>query len=171
MDYIRESIDSDRIKWKNVLSDIENAVDENQISIQNVSSSSDIKNQLRAKRELVFNMIFQLLLRHKFEKEFFRGVRVPIISSDSLLNNGLRKIQIYAATRISNDAEIIKISFGEEDKEIPNYFEDDFGSSPNVSEFIYDPKTVNDSITIKVSSINLLNNETTISELKYKTLK
>ncbi len=159
---IEISIESDRKKWKNLIGSIKETLEQNEINTE----SKDSKNQIIAKNEITYNMIFQLILRHKFEEEFEEDYRSPLIRHDTLLKDGRREIEIYAYTARPNNFESLDLIFDNERKTVD--FEK--GQIP-IFAFTYDPQTIKDTVKIKIESKNYLNKEMRHIVIDYPTIK
>jgi hypothetical protein len=138
------------------------------IAVTGKTQKYQVGSQL-VKNQILYNHVFQFLLRHKLENELTTDIKFPLVHKDSLLANGLREMSIYITTSLEQDDYIPMIQI---DTTIFDLREIKEKTLPNGAFiFQYDPKTISDSIEIRTYTTRNINGERKEVRYNYKTIK
>ena len=161
MDSITNNILNDRSPWEEGLKKI----NQNIVSLKSIAKktnkNSEMVKVLALRTEIIFNQIFQLVHRYKFEEELSGDTRIAVVHKDEKNFDGTRKLQIYPCTVIKSDFQTLKLRIGDSESEFKNEKDGKFIVD-------YNPKNFKDSLIIKLISENTLNSEIVETEVKYK---
>lgn len=163
---IKRNIEFDRRVWKKYVDEVKDNISNIKSEYGNNTLLNECElNQLKLKVGLIYNLVFQLIHRHKMEEEFMYEIRYPIIVFDSLLPNGKRMLGLQACSAIIGNGQSLEIHV--DGQRVHPVVKDGIESGDFL--FTYDPRQIKDSIPIKTVSRTYLNGEVVESEMKYKT--
>lgn len=161
---IKENIEYDFFKWEGCLEKIESGILDIKDDYGGQGQLSDVDYfLLRVKVESIYNLVFQLVMRHKMEEEYRHDIRVPEVVEDRLLDDGRRELKIQAVSGGVGDGSSLEVYVDGEKVEARV---DVLGFT-----YSYDPNNVGDSLTIKTVSKTYLNDEIIEAFIKYEVKK
>jgi len=141
-------------RWKNLKKHIQSVKKSVDKRIQN---NRDLKS-LQLNLEILYNMIFQVIVRHKFSDEWNYGNFVPQVTNSKKLKNGSYELEIHA---IPNESDTYDISIFCDKKRL-----DKENSS---AKYIYNPEENNgDSTKIMVMTTHRYNGAQYYYSIPYK---
>jgi len=170
---IKQNIEHERKVWKEYVGLIDENIKLFDLNCCDKLEKDNIQNkviliQLFNKVEIIYDLAFQLLLKHKIEEEFQYEFKIPKVYKDQILKSGKRELTIYTYSGDVNDGQKVEL------------FIDDVKIEPSVYDnyvdegefkYLYDPEETNGTMIIKTVTTVLFNGQVLESEVEYEVPK